>query len=220
MTLRRAVLSVAIASLTVACAAVLGIEDAEIDPALDQEDGSAGGMGGAGGVGGSTDSGGPEVDTRTLCERYCDTVMANCPDDIMVSQYISRTVCLNICATLPEGEPGDESGNTIECRLHNAELAATLGEESFHCSNAGPGGHGVCGENCDAYCTSILPVCPSEFPSGQACRDECQPLTDLENYNFRIQSGNTVQCRLYHVGAATEEPGLHCPHAGGAVPCQ
>ena len=26
-------------------------------------------------------------------------------------------------------------------------------------------------------------------------------------------TGNTLACRLYHVGAAADDPNLHCPHA-------
>ena len=38
-------------------------------------------------------------------------------------------------------------------------------------------------------------------------------------YNTTVQEGNSVQCRLFHVTAATLDPIAHCVHAAGLAPC-
>jgi hypothetical protein len=59
-------------------------------------------------------------------------------------------------------------------------------------------------ENC-------LPLC-SEVPN---LTDEDESVT----YYTAIQSGDSVQCRLYHVTAATLDSRMHCSHAAGVALC-
>lgn len=192
-----------------ACANVLGIDAARHDVSLDHA-----GTGGGSGAGG----GGNDIDAaKTLCERYCDTVMANCTGDNPV--YRSRTICDSVCATLPPGQPGDTSGNTVECRLHFAELAATLGEPTLNCPAAGPGGDGLCGENCEGFCTIALNACPNSPVSGIQCDTICAKLPDPGGYTSNMDTGNTIECRLYHASAATFDPDNHCKHVAGVGAC-
>ena len=60
--------------LSVGCASILGIEDAELAEDAD------GGASGSAGNGGSTSNGGSggSGNAQTPCEQYCDTVMNNC----------------------------------------------------------------------------------------------------------------------------------------------
>jgi hypothetical protein len=57
------------------------------------------------------------------------------------------------------------------------------------------------------------------------CLEDCGDVPDLSQppdnlrFNASIDEGDSLQCRLYHVSAATLDPVLHCPHAGGAPPC-
>jgi hypothetical protein len=141
--------------------------------------------------------------------------MRNCTGALKV--YESRIVCIDVCEKLPEGARGAKTGNSAACRLFHAGQVEIIGEEETECPAAGPGGAGVCGENCDGYCSLLQGVCASEFDAG--CPAECEALTDLGRYDASLSSGATVQCRLYHVSAATQDSVLHCPHAGGAAPC-
>lgn len=204
--------SVLSALITLCCASVLGIEDAKHDPRLDlkQQHDSGGQM---------SDSGTPMNDSglAPLCDRYCDTVMANCTGVDAV--YKTRIVCMDICAALEPGTAGDQEGNTVECRLSNANLAETTGETSAHCSNAGPGGNGVCGSNCDGYCTEMMSICEGKFATLDDCMTACATVPDLMHYDSSIQQGGTIQCRLYHVSAATQDAQFHCPHAAGESIC-
>jgi hypothetical protein len=203
------------------CAAVLGIEQATHDSKLDNGGAGNGGTGNAG-------TGGGGGGNKPLCETYCDTVGASCTGTN--EQYESRAVCLRTCARLEEGQAGDDAGNTIQCRLHYAESAASApGEAAGACSAAGPGGAqldapNVCGSYCEGLCAIALDTCKGanfRFTSLSECKAACETLPDLGNYNDKIIEGNSVQCRLYHVSAAQIDPIIHCPHVGGDVgPCK
>ena len=183
---------------------------------------------GGAGAGSSSAAGQPDAgaagstDEPTLCEQYCTTVMANCTAAFSV--YTSYETCLNVCAALPEGSVGDRSGNSVHCRLNAARSARD--EVPHYCPVAGPGGNGVCGSNCEGLCELRSRVC-SQFGSGdvEACESSCEQVQDLGNYSTDLDvgqySGPHVQCRLYHVSAATvADAEKHCTHADGAAPCQ
>jgi hypothetical protein len=213
----------------VGCNAALDLEDAHLDPSIgaSASAGSAGtgepaAEGGEGGDGGAAP--GP-----SLCQRYCDAVMTGCTGDR--SQYTDLAACLSICPYLPEGTPGDTSGNTVSCRLTYAEKAPS--EPLTYCTWAGPGGDGKCGSNCEGFCSLMTPTCTAEqtidsgdyFATNDDCLDACSQLPDVGNYSATVsslQSGaDHVECRLYHIGAAifAEDAATHCPHAMGRRLC-
>jgi hypothetical protein len=196
----------------VGCAQVLGIEQAQVeeDPASQTSHGTEAGA-----------SDGAALDAEpTLCERYCALVMDNC--GAAFPQYESVENCLGVCRRLPLGEPGSELGNSVHCRLRNAELAPA--EPPTYCSVAGPSGGGVCGTPCESFCTLMQQACPSGFyQDGVACATSCESLPDLGSFTtdpaHDNYEGGHVQCRLYHVTAAILDPSFHCPHAFGEAPC-
>jgi hypothetical protein len=201
--------------LSAGCASILGIEDAE----LAANDGASGGSSGSSGAGGSLSSGGSGgAGEQTPCETYCETVMDNCTGDLAV--YPGVEVCLELCATLPEGDPEDPEGNSVACRLRQAQAAGDTQEPEEHCPVAGLGGGDVCGENCPAFCGAMLETCPGEYATNAACLDDCESLEDLGGFSLEADdAGATVQCRIWHIGAATELVDPHCRHAAGAFPC-
>ncbi|MGE0327183.1 MAG: hypothetical protein AB7K71_05955 [Polyangiaceae bacterium] len=199
----------------VACSNLLGLEDRKLDPTFDN-----GGSGGVGGTGGSSATGGTGGGASDLCNEYCDEVLTNCTGELV--QYPNREQCLAICAAIPVGD--GPTGNTMTCRLQQAINARTSGEPVEHCSAAGPGGANatglaICGTNCEGYCGLMADVCPEAFSSIGACLQECSGLPDLGGFNSGIDKGNSVQCRLWHVSAATQAVFPHCEHAAGAQPC-
>jgi len=154
--------------------------------------------------------------------------MNNCTGDLQVYQSVAN--CLSVCSHLPEGNSGDERGDTVNCRLNQAVVAGNIAEKKDSCVAAGPGGNGICGDNCDALCTLTQAVCtadalapkPASFPSLDACLQDCRTIKDLGTFNSfapDMTAGSTVQCRLYHVCAAAEYPPLHCKHAAGEEVC-
>lgn len=244
------------------CRQIIGIEAADVDPALEGHDdsgselggtmsalaagaspssggesasgqagapnpsrGGDGGGGATGGLGGVPDSSGGEGGAGalpTLCEQYCTAVTANCIGAFTV--YTSYATCLAVCSVLPEGAAGDRTGNSVQCRLHAAQVAKD--EVPHYCPIAGPGGNGVCGSNCESLCQLQSRVC-SELSAADvdSCSTNCGKLQDLGNYSTDLDVGQYkgphVQCRLYHLSAAAaDNPEQHCPHVAGAAPCQ
>jgi hypothetical protein len=112
----------------------------------------------------------------------------------------------------------------VQCRLGRAELAATTGEPSNYCFSAGPGGAGVCGSDCEGFCAVMSAKC-TQLGSPAECLESCSTVPDLslppqnERYNTTLQAGDSLQCRLFHVSAASIDPTGHCAHAAGMAPC-
>jgi hypothetical protein len=133
------------------------------------------------------------------------------------------------------GNAGDMSGNSAQCRLTNARLAGETAEPQSHCPQAGPGGAAApapaedgfavkpslsCSSNCEGLCLAMLGICPEQYPSLPGCLEDCEHVPDLGGYDISVGQGNSVQCRLFHLGAAAAAPDPHCIHAAGASPCR
>ena len=151
------------------------------------------------------------------CADYCAAAMDACQGDLAV--YASLESCPGTCRRLPKGKPGDQSGNTVECRLERAKLALATGEASSCCPSAGPGGEGTCGTNCEGFCSIMVPVCGSDwFKNSAECLAACESVPDNHDYSILVPYEDSIQCRLYHVTSATVAT-EHCPHAAGVLKC-
>ena len=146
------------------------------------------------------------------CQRYCDLIVEGCVEGIR--QYANREECLTTCALYPPGEPGDEVGNSLSCRLYHAELA--LEEPDPHCYHAGPSGGraDVCGSACENYCAIMLPTCPDEYAGEAECLETCAGFPDPGPYSILESRSDTVACRIFHATRATADDG----HCGTASP--
>ena len=241
-----------------ACGQLLGIEDASVDPRLSGaenggiasatggstpasggrtatpsggSDSASGGStpveAGASSVGGAGAGGAGEAE---LCETYCDQILEYCSGPL--EQYRDRAQCLKVCHYLPEGTLGGVDDNSAACRLKYAGKAryASGTELAAYCRQAGPGGDGRCGSNCEGYCELMMHVCTEgsadvyHFEGKPQCLAACDglPISDLpySTTDPLVSDGNHVQCRLFHVTSAamldTEE---HCEHAVGVTLC-
>jgi hypothetical protein len=206
--LRPVIALISMSAALLACDAVLGIEDAELDPLLV----------GGGGAGGEAPG--------NLCDQYCTTVTTNCTD--ANQQYSSEANCNQVCPNLPGFNDPSEIGNTVGCRLGNAEEAELIGPND-ECPTAGPGTDGQCGENCETFCLLLEKACGVEtvdqfpYPDQGTCRDDCETFPDIGGFsadpNAGTVDGDSVQCRLYHVSQAFIDPAFHCQHANGDDVC-
>jgi hypothetical protein len=177
----------------IACNAVLGIDAAQQDPS-------------------------------TPCERYCSTVMANCTGTNL--EYLDDATCLAMCAHFEPGVAADTAQDSLACRTYHAGAAAT--DPNFHCRHAGPVGGGVCGDDpCGPFCLLDSALCSDltnpPYPNGEVgCRDACKAAnflyeTTSGHGDTNEQSGNTLNCRIYHLEAAyapnnPDAKTTHCPH--------
>ncbi len=168
----------------------------------------------------------------TLCDRYCDEITELCTGEL--EQYRDMRQCLTVCSLFPPGELTSEvNDNSVACRLRYAAKGryASGTEHAAYCRQAGPGGDGRCGSNCEGYCTLMEGVCTTEatdlyrFENTPACMAACQalPTTSVaySTSNVDLSDGNHVQCRLFHVtSAAMLDPDEHCEHAMGVTLCE
>jgi hypothetical protein len=164
------------------------------------------------------DSGGMAV----TCAEYCTTITASCA--MGNRQYMTEADCNTYCMTNAGWEAGVRdatSGNTIACRLYHAGAAEMLSDPDTHCPHAGESGADTCGTWCENYCQLALRNCTGDnvlYPDMATCATACAAFADDGEPDDT--SGNTVQCRIYHLGVAGTDAAsadTHCPH-GGAVP--
>ncbi len=142
------------------------------------------------------------------CATYCERITMNCTAGN--AQYTNLQLCEATCATFDGGAQSDTTGNTLGCRIYHAGAAA--GDPATHCTHAGPGGNGMCGANCQGFCTTAVRTCPAEWPEQAACETTCAGFSDAESYDASDAAGDTLACRLYHLTVSTVFPDEHCPH--------
>ncbi len=189
--------------------------------------------------GGGSDSGTPGADSGThngdsgtpgtdggggggtpTCAAYCDEVTMTCTGDN--ADYASRDECIQVCTGLgwaagdAVSASGPASGDTIGCRTYHGGVPATA-DPATHCPHAGETGGNVCGTWCENYCGAAMAVCTGGdaiYTSMDECMTACAAFDATGSIGDT--SGDTVQCRLYHlgVGLRTGDTGTHCPHAG------
>lgn len=152
------------------------------------------------------------------CAAYCAKIAMTCTnggDGGSNDQYAAAPAsCMTYCTTTAgwmAGTSGMTSGNTIGCRLYHAGAAAS--GPALHCPHAGPTGGNVCGSWCDNYCQLMAKNCTgaNAVYDAATCMTKCAtiPTNGLPN----ATSGDTVQCRIYHLGAAAANPATHCAHS-------
>lgn len=160
--------------------------------------------------------------TSELCQDYCSTVMSNCTGQNQV--YLSMGACIHTCNSLDPGDPVEAGGNTVQCRLTQAQAAKSAPGEL--CVSAGPGGAPECGDNCDSWCTLLEAECPDEFAflkNRSNCKKACAAIPDTGGLDTGddYEDVDNLQCRLIHlgsVGRTQDEPDeAHCSH-GSFIP--
>jgi hypothetical protein len=178
--------------------------------------GSGGTAGGAGADAAAGAGGGAHV--ALTCPAYCMAIQAACT--MSNQQYGDEGTCEMACPAFALGASGDVAGDTLGCRVHETELAAaSASAAATHCRRAGPGGDGVCGDNCGGFCDLVMTFCTTSanaqiYPSRDACLADCAAHgTDMPYTTGdpgRTDMGSEVACQLYHGVMASLAPGEHC----------
>jgi hypothetical protein len=159
------------------------------------------------------------LDPPPSCAKYCDLVMANCTGKS--AQYASSDECLAFCRHLPLVEPtrgaDQKEAASVACRQYWADGPARTSPETY-CLAAGPFGGNACGDRCTTFCTVLLSACsPDGGIIAYASQPECA--TACAGFSYRYdtadgggegpygpQNGDTLNCRLYWLRAATNDP--------------
>jgi hypothetical protein len=174
-----------------------------------------GGGSGASGLGGQ--GGGAEL----TCDSYCATVTQACVAGNL--QYASLANCLAVCPSFPLGTLQDQIGDTLGCRIY--QLGFTDLAADTKCAHGGPSGGdlhgglgGICGDGCEAFCNLEAIACTGpdqQYATADECLAACGEFpgpSSSDDFDAGDSSGDTFNCRLYHLTAAATEPGTHCIH--------
>ena len=129
--------------------------------------------------------------------------------------------CEAVCATFTHADPGAMAGNSLECRSYHATNAAE--DPAGHCRHAGPSGDGVCGGNCESFCTIAMAICTGDNAQWMLiddCINDCQTYPIEPPYSTAATTGDSFACRMYHLTLASTEAVPHCSHIGPvSMPC-
>jgi hypothetical protein len=159
---------------------------------------------------------GAPFDPKSDCETYCALLDSTCLDENVSEQYRGHRECLAVCELKAPGGKGDESGDTMGCRLKQARAAATpaADKKATLCASAGPLGGGVCGSVCEGYCAIAVPVCqgaPAErsgYANWPECMAACSTMTNRPTPYHRggdMYYGSSVQCRTAHAANEADD---------------
>jgi hypothetical protein len=180
--------------------------------------------------------GGPEVpDARQTCEDYCTVNLAACQDEFKV--YDDLAQCRKACEAFEPGDLAVNKGNNTACRKLHSYNAAVYANPRAHCPHAGPGGAGVCGDDCESLCQLLEQACPAEYDSeyggsASTCRSECDSARKADpNYKdngadysiANAKRGHAFACRLYNAtlaGPMSNDAADLCAVAVGKKECQ
>ena len=188
---------------------------------------------------------GAEAAADLSCPHYCALMDKNC-NWVLPSkygEYETLQTCLDMCQAIAwdHGNGIAASDNdTLGCRIHYAEQAAN--DPAKNCRFAGLLGGGRCGTSaCDNFCTLDVGFCDSDAVNTPAYRTVSECLGDCKGVDggidggdggsagypylsgngdggelFNTNSGNTLNCRLWHLNAAFQPgqglAGYHCAH--------
>ncbi|MCB9531030.1 MAG: hypothetical protein H6698_01270 [Myxococcales bacterium] len=165
------------------------------------------------------DAAGADAESLPSCDAYCRAFNDACGSD-PTNAFLSLRECATFCNDDAQWDPGsfeDRDGNTIGCRIYHAN-AASEGNAALHCGHAGVTGGDVCGSWCVNYCSLVETICGDSIPplydDFEDCLDRCDHFDD--DGAIGDTTGDTVQCRLYHLHAATADrlsAAIHCAHA-------
>ena len=180
----------------VACNGILGIGSATLDPDEYGQDAAGGG---------------PEtaVDPglQTPCQAYCNAVLTNCPN----AEYDNAATCLALCTAFDPGQPGDTSQDSLGCRAHYAQLAAT-GLQSEPPQLAPPAAASAAPTSAPRSARSTRSRAPEPTPrTTAAC---CGATARGTNYNFTQYLTDAGNDLTLSTGKHAELPHL-APRGGG-----
>jgi hypothetical protein len=159
------------------------------------------------------------VDETPTCAAWCTALAASCSADPTYG-FMDETQCNAYCGAvaIPAGTAADTSGNTLGCRTYHAGAAA--GDPTTHCPHASASGGSVCGSLTENYCHMAENICTGD--NAITWTTDC--MTDAAaiptDGTPGATGGNSIQCRMYHLGAALLDAATHCPHGapdGGGV---
>lgn len=178
------------------------------------------------------DSSDPDPVPTQTCAAYCATLTTNC--SATNAQFVTEAACTTYCTrarAAPEfwslGTEGATSGNSLACRIYHGGAPA-VANAALHCPHAGASGGDTCGGWCENYCDLALSACTGTlqlYADRPTCLTACAGIPSVPA-TPNAPSGDSVQCRINHLGRASAGGAAattHCPHAlvtpAAGTPC-
>jgi hypothetical protein len=176
-----------------------------------------------------------------LATDLCTALAANCAAGSSDDQFENETEtqCEDSVKTVYDTPADTTNDDDLTCRVAEAQAAASdPTNKSAHCKNAGPTGGGggatgagKCGSLCNVYCdlqdrncTSANPAFVTasltpNFTDHTDCETKCAAeITSGAGTHFSTgggvnkNGGDSIQCRIWHLGKAQAGPSPHCFH--------
>lgn len=98
--------------------------------------------------------------------------------------------------------------------MKRATILALLSFSLMACGGGGGDAPDAAPTSCADYCAEIATNCDAthtQYTSPEVCMNVC---SFFEQGDQGTMSGNNLECRAYHAGAALGDPDTHCTHAG------
>jgi hypothetical protein len=171
------------------------------------------------------DQGMASADCAGYCAQMEQVCVAGDGSQAVTPPYLSSSDCMDFCANVARWSDGAAGGDTLTCRKAAVAQAAGGSDVAAHCDAAGPTGNNVCGSWCENLCGMMLKNCSgaNQVYDAATCMTKCATMPASGKPGD--VTGNTVQCRIYHMGVAFHDPVTHCPHGktladNPSGPCQ
>jgi hypothetical protein len=201
------------------CNAILGIEEAKLDPDASVSPAGAGGAagGGAGGAGGGTCAAltAPDACNKCIAARCCDQFAACSNDAACKTALGDYNDCVGMAFTNDAGGTCDETFGSTNQTSSNLAICAFQTTAPAGCLDVCMG-QPVGADICMRYCNCIATTCPEKNFGGAECADVCAGFNERQ-----------LTCRPYHCGLAKISKDMlndmarqtHCGHAVGESLC-
>jgi hypothetical protein len=115
--------------------------------------------------------------------------------------------------TSTDGGTDSGNGNDVNQNTDTGNGNDSGGNDAGN--DTGGGGFDASDLSCNYYCTNIIATCKTtnnQFEDMATCMSMCANYPN--DAGAGIQTGDSLACRMYHLGAAMSDPVTHCPHAG------
>jgi len=153
----------------------------------------------------------------TVCENYCILSTKACFGGNTL--YGDMNSCMAFCNGIPNnGTITDRAGDTKDCRVYHALFANATGNTTTHCPHASHSGGNVCGAWCDVYCDLASSACNGInqlYSSNSLCQTACQGISTNGRPGDTV--GDSIQCRIYQLGIASQSASLALTNCGYAA---
>ena len=195
-----------LAFVVAGCNAILGYDSATLETVV---------------VNAGEDAGNPQS-----CNAYCTNIMANCTGEN--AEYINAFVCMQMCAQFIQASRATRPATVWRAAsgIRRPQRAIPPSTVVTRVRSAGACAGRI---RCSPFCTLDVALCSTQPSPPYTGESACDSACDAFQYDQATNdgdlvesSGNTLNCRLYHLESAydtvdnAQATSVHCPHTAVA----